>query len=261
MGLLPFSSAPIQATAVTPASYTNSNVTVNKYGQITAASNGSGGGTTININTQRIDQTPAGGTYGTLLGTVNGTNTIFTVSNGAYVSGTLEVNLTGSPQAQGSGNDWVETSPASGTFTFAVAPPTGSIVQAVYITQSTASGYQTLPLATVTGINAKTTGTTALYTVPAGKTAILTNAVVRCTAATAITNGPTASIGVTASSYSDIYASANIVALTTTSQAFGYSSVGMFAQALTTNVITLNITAAATGTSQTVSVDIMGYLI
>lgn len=261
MPILPFGSPPIQTTAVTPASYTNTNLTVNKYGQITAASNGSGGGTTININTLKIDQTPAGGTYGTLAGTVNGSNAVFTVSNGAYLSGSLMVFLNGQEQTQGSSVDWQETTPASGTFTFATAPPTGSIVQAAYITQSTASGYQTIPLATVTGINAKTVTTTALYTVPSGKTAILTNAIVRCTAASSITNGPTASIGVVSSSFNDIYASANMITLTTTSSAFGYSSVGVFGQAAQTTVVTLNLTNAATGTSQTIAVDVMGYLV
>lgn len=260
MALLPFGAPPIPTTGVTPGSYTSTNLTVNKKGQITAASSGSGGGTTININTFRGDQTPTGGTYGTLAGTVNSTNAVFTVSNGAYLSGSLMVFLNGQEQTQGT-SDWAETSPSSGTFTFTIAPPTGSIIQAFYITQSTASGYQTIPLATVTGINAKSVAATNLYTVPSGKTAILTSATVRCTAASAITAGPTASIGVVSSSFADIYASATMSALTTTSSAFGYTSTGMFGQAATTTVIKFNLTNAATGTSQTVAVDIMGYLV
>ena len=95
-------------------------------------SHASGGGTGISAATQ-IDQT--GGTsdtYGALAGLVNGSNQLYTVSQGIYVSGMLEVYLNGQLQTQGSGQDWVETAPASGTFTFAVAPPTGSEITAIY---------------------------------------------------------------------------------------------------------------------------------
>ena len=98
------------------------------------------GGTTININTTKIDQTPASGTYGTLAGTVNGSNALFTVSNAAYQTGTLEVELNGQTQTQGASNDFVETTPASGTFTFNVAPPTGSKIITRYIIPSSGSG-------------------------------------------------------------------------------------------------------------------------
>jgi hypothetical protein len=42
--LLPFSGRPLSLTAVTPGTYTATNLTVNAYGQITAAASGSGGG-------------------------------------------------------------------------------------------------------------------------------------------------------------------------------------------------------------------------
>lgn len=115
-------------------------------------------------------------------------------------------------------------------------------------------------LASITGIDAKTPAATNLYTVPSGNTALIIQAVVRCTAASAITNGPTASIGFTASAYTDIYMAENMIALTTTTSAFGYSSVGIFSQAPTGSVIKFNISSAATGTSQIVAVDLIGYL-
>ena len=95
----------------------------------------SGGGNTYNItNNLHIDQTGAtGATYGTLAGLVNGTNLIFTASNGSYNSGALAVYLNGQLLTQGTDADWTETAPASGTFTFATAPITGDRIIAVYM--------------------------------------------------------------------------------------------------------------------------------
>ena len=94
------------------------------------------GGSGNYFNDEQIDQ--SGGTsdtYGALAGTINGTNMVFTVSTGVYQTGTLTVYLNGQLQTQGSGQDWVETTPASGTFTFDVAPPTGSEITVVYQSQ------------------------------------------------------------------------------------------------------------------------------
>jgi parallel beta-helix repeat protein len=80
-----------------------------------------------------IDQ--SGGTsdtYGALSGTINGSNALFTVSQSAYATGTLQVWLNGQLLTQGSSEDWVETTPASGTFTFNTAPPTGSLITVAY---------------------------------------------------------------------------------------------------------------------------------
>lgn len=115
-------------------------------------------------------------------------------------------------------------------------------------------------LSTTTGINAKSIAATTLYTVPTGKTCVVTAAIIRCTAASAITNGPTASIGFTSTAFADIYANANMVALTGTTAIFGYSTVGMSASAVATTVIKLNISTGAAGTSQTIAVDLIGYL-
>jgi len=94
------------------------------------------GGSGNYFNDEQIDQ--SGGTsdtYGALAGTINGTNRVFTVSTGVYQTGTLTVYLNGQLQTQGTGQDWVETTPASGTFTFAMAPPTGSEITVVYQSQ------------------------------------------------------------------------------------------------------------------------------
>lgn len=99
-----------------------------------------GGATQIGY---RIDQTPDNGTYGLLSGTVNGSNAVFTVSYGSYISGTLAVYLNGQLQTQGASNDFQETTPSSGTFTFVTAPQTGDIVTVYYqTTESIPSGVE-----------------------------------------------------------------------------------------------------------------------
>ena len=89
----------------------------------------SGGGGNTQIY---LDQSPDNGTYALLSGSINGSNTLFTVSQGVYISGTLVVARNGQVLTQGSSNDWVETTPASGTFTFNTAPNTGDVLTAWY---------------------------------------------------------------------------------------------------------------------------------
>lgn len=95
------------------------------------------------LNTIQVDQ--SGGTgdvYGVLGGTLNGVNTTFTVSNAAYDSGSLMVFLNGVKQIQGTAEDYVETTPASGTFDFITAPEATDEITVIYVTQSvTVAGY------------------------------------------------------------------------------------------------------------------------
>lgn len=72
-------------------------------------------------------------TYGTLSGSIDGSNTTFTVSNAGYLTGKLEVYLNGQLQTQGSDVDWEETSPANGTFDFNTAPESGDIIIVKYL--------------------------------------------------------------------------------------------------------------------------------
>lgn len=115
-------------------------------------------------------------------------------------------------------------------------------------------------LSTTTGIDAKSATTTTLYTVPSGKTAIIKGAVVRCTAASSITVGPTLGIGVAAGE-SDIFASTALTTLTTTTVIYDFPTGGVLVNAAAGAAIKVGIDAGATGTSQTIAIDLIGYLI
>ena len=96
-----------------------------------------GGGT----NSFQIDC--SGGTsdtYGALVGTIDGTNKIFTVSLGRYVSGSLQLYLNGQLLTQGISEDWTETTPSSGTFTLTEAPILGDVLIAFYKQSAVSSG-------------------------------------------------------------------------------------------------------------------------
>lgn len=114
-------------------------------------------------------------------------------------------------------------------------------------------------LSSTNNIDAKTVANTPLYTVPMGN-CVITGAIVRCTSATAITNGPTLGIG-NAAGTNNIFASTAITALTTTTSIFGFTFFGVSVLTPTSGIIYLNLGTASTGTSQTISVDLQGYLI
>lgn len=107
---------------------------------ITGTTINASGGSGTYFNDTYVDQ--SGGTsdtYGVLSGTINGSNTTFTVSQGAYLSGSLKVYLNGQLQTQGTSEDWDETTPASGTFDFNTAPVSGDLITVEYQVQSLSS--------------------------------------------------------------------------------------------------------------------------
>lgn len=112
---------------------------VNDAVDVTVASTTVGSGTFI--NDYYVDQSGGtGDTYGILSGVLNGSNTTFTVSQGSYASSTLEVYLNGQIQVQGTGEDWTETTPGSGTFDFAIAPQATDEIGVRYAVSITSSG-------------------------------------------------------------------------------------------------------------------------
>jgi hypothetical protein len=84
----------------------------------------------IGTNSFITDETPTG--------TVNGSNTAFTVLKLNYIAGSLNVYLNGQKLTHTA--DFTETTPASGTFAFVTAPATGAVVRVDYQFNQNASG-------------------------------------------------------------------------------------------------------------------------
>lgn len=117
-------------------------------------------------------------------------------------------------------------------------------------------------LATVTGIALTATGATNLYTVPAGKTLVVTEIILRITAVTTFISGATISIGKSAS-YNEWLAATAMGALSATNQfrLLSHSAAGLLYQSFAAGeVVALNVTIGATSTVLTGAADVYGYL-
>jgi len=115
-------------------------------------------------------------------------------------------------------------------------------------------------LSTITGINGKAVAETILYTVPVGKTAIITDAVIRPIVATAVTAVPTLGIGRNGSS-DDIFASTSLTGLDSTAKIYRFVSEGTYAVATSGENVKLGIDTDATATTLTLTINLFGYLI
>lgn len=120
-------------------------------------------------------------------------------------------------------------------------------------------------LATVTGINAKTIATTTLYTVPSGKSLVLTMVNIRCTAFTAGDKSTQAvcSVGCNATDYDDFVTGGDVTVAAVNkgwSIYVGQTS-NVFTIYVATSVLTLNITTGSDATTETWAVDVIGYLV
>lgn len=114
-------------------------------------------------------------------------------------------------------------------------------------------------LSTTNNIDSKTTGTTLLYTVPSGKTAVILAAFVRVTTATTVVTGP--QLQIEDGSANVILASTNLSTLTTTNQLGQLiATSGVKFLVTSTGTIKVNITVGATASAEVVSVDLLGYL-
>ena len=115
-------------------------------------------------------------------------------------------------------------------------------------------------LYTTTGISGTATGTTSLYTVPAGKTAIIIGAILRVTAITGFVTVATAGIGVAANE-DDIYASQALTGLSATTSHFQFTALGAKVNVAAAGVIKLGIDVGFVATTATLAVDLIGYLL
>jgi len=121
-----------------------------------------------------------------------------------------------------------------------------------------------VPLATTTGINAKTVAATTLYTVPTGKKLIVDKVVVRVTAFTvgSKTIQAVAQFGANSPNFNDQFPT---YAYTFTANNMKILNVditaGEFPIHAAASVFTINITTGSNATTETWAVDLWGYLV
>lgn len=115
-----------------------------------------------------------------------------------------------------------------------------------------------------TGIDLKTTGAVTIFTTENGTQRFVPTAIiVEITAAVSITVGATISAGITAASYNDIMAATVLTGVTAVNNMLAFPAL---ASAVVTSVpantaFKINVTVAATGTSQSARVDVIGYYV
>lgn len=147
-------------------------------------------------------------------------------------------------------------------FPFPLSYPMGGPGQALVVDptgQTLSFQISSVILASLGGIDGKAVANTLVYSNNSGKTAHIFLARVYPTASNAITVGPSLGFGTTAGT-NNVFASINILALTSTTTVFGFSPVGMSVLVPNGGNLYLNLGTAATGTSQTIATDIIGYL-
>jgi len=114
-------------------------------------------------------------------------------------------------------------------------------------------------LSSITGVDLKSVGVTTLFTVPTGKTATITQLVVRVTTGTAVTVPPTLGIGVAAGE-DDIIVPTTLTGLNLTGEHYVLGNDGISVDATSTQVIKLGVDVGAAATTMTATIDLVGYL-
>lgn len=118
-------------------------------------------------------------------------------------------------------------------------------------------------LKTTNDINLVNTGATTLYTVPSGKTLIITEIVIRITAVNTFLSGATVSVGKDAS-YNEWLTATAMGALSATNQfrMLSHSAAELLYQSFAAGeVVAINVTVGAAATSLVAACDVFGYLL
>ena len=118
-------------------------------------------------------------------------------------------------------------------------------------------------LASVGSIDGKTTAATTLYTVPTGKTAIITKVVIVLTAATNVTGDPDVGVGI-AATYDSLMPSTTLTSMQTALETWVYNIDSLTTTTAAAAVIKFEVDTGATTTGggdvYTLRVDLFGYL-
>lgn len=110
------------------------------------------------------------------------------------------------------------------------------------------------------GIDAKTATNTHLFTTDAGRKWVTVGAFIRCTAASGVLTVATVSIGSNAATYTDLVAATALTGVTAADLTIPVLPVlSVPAIIAGGTAIHANVSVAATGTSQTLEVTIIGY--
>lgn len=109
-------------------------------------------------------------------------------------------------------------------------------------------------------VDGTSTGVTALYTVPSGIQIVVTQVVVRVTAASAVTVVPTLGVGIGAGE-DDIVSPQTLTGLSATGDVFTLDVEAKSVIADPSDVINLGIDTGATATTLTLSIDLIGYVV
>jgi hypothetical protein len=115
-------------------------------------------------------------------------------------------------------------------------------------------------LGTVSGINAKSTGTTDLYTVPTDTTVVVTEVIFRVMAADTVTAAPTLGVGI-ASGEDDIASPQGLTGISAVGDTFTLDVSAKSVQGNAADVIRVGIDTAATATTLTLAADLIGYVV
>lgn len=114
-------------------------------------------------------------------------------------------------------------------------------------------------LSTIIGIDAKTVGVTDLFIVPTNFNAVITGAVIYVTAVSGLITVATGGIGINVTQ-DDIFAAVAFTGLDAVTKVFMLHSLGIVTLISAGTTIKFGIDIGATGTTQTVRIDLLGYL-